>query len=49
MLIDYVLALGAKEVPVSGTTNVWLGARRDEAGQVGRTTFLFKWRDLRCL
>lgn len=49
LLMDYVLALGPKEAPVSGTTSVRLGARRDEAGKVDRTSFLFKWKDVGCL
>lgn len=49
LLMDYVLPLGPKEEPVSGTTNVRLGGRRDEAGKVDRTSFLFKWKDVGCL
>lgn len=31
LLMDYVLPLGPKEEPVSGTTNVRLGGRREAA------------------
>ena len=48
-LMNRMLALEAREATGSGTTNVRLVVRRDEVGKVGRTSFFFQWKDLRCL
>lgn len=48
-LMNRMLALEAREATVGGTMNVRLVVRRDEVGNVGRTSFFFQWKDLRCL
>ena len=44
-----MLAWEAREANVNGTTRIKLVVRRDEVGEVGRTSFFCQCKDLTCL